>query len=256
MSTGFGIISNIIVVLTILVFPLSDFVVAEELDSTGNNPTTNEKNLQSTLTELWNQLNQSGGFAQWLIFFVLLATAITIMIQISNQTRAMKAENYFKIVERLTDNDFLESYEKIKTIFRLSPTLLQKSDSQLPLDLKIHVSKVKETYQAIGSIIYSEVVDEFLFLFAYSLNGRDAWLMLEENVTKTNEEIKKEQLVEEMYHVFFKYLGSMCLFWRSHSPYTRRYLANTRIVSVKPNSVYFIIRTYILKLFRKETPWM
>lgn len=227
-----------------------DEISTEEITSNHTGDTT-----QTSFPEPWNTLNQTGDLAQWVIALVLGITAIVILVQIKNQTRAKKVENYLKVVELLGSKEFSESYEEIKILFKTSPSLLNRSDSQLPINLKPHVSKIKETYQAIGSMIYSGMVDEYLFLFAFSLNGRDAWHMLKENVNKTNDEINKEQLNEEMYHSFFKYVGIMCIFWRSFSSRSRLFLLNNGILSVKPNSLLFDIITTFRKLLKKDIPW-
>ena len=257
------ILSSSAIVLVLFLVPSSFILItaeeseinSEQIPPQTNNISVEEDSSQIILPEPLKTLNQIGGLAQWAIVIVLSLTAIVIIIQIRNQTKVNRGQNYLKMIGLLNDIHFLESLEELKRINKVNPNLLQKSDSQLPIKLKKQFSKVRNTYQAIGSMIYDRMVNDFLFLFAYSLDVKDSWLMLKENVEKTNEEIKKEQLSEETYFVFFRYIREMSLFWRCLSPHTRLFLRDLNIFSVNPNSFLFVSITFILKLLRKDTPW-
>lgn len=195
--------------------------------------------------------NETGDLAQWLIVAVLFVSAIFILWQVREQTHARKGENFFKVTQKLDEDIFRKSrdilYEYSSSKDGKKRSLLNLADSEIPPEILEHVSRVRETYESVGLMIFVGMIDRLDFLLRYSKYVRDIREILKENMKKTAKERNKDKTKKERYFEFFNYLGKMSTFWTGVTEFERQCFIQFAFPLPEPEDTLFRIRNYFIK---------
>ena len=216
-------------------------------------------------SSIFEWFNQTGNLAQWIVAFILLISAILIIWQIREQTKTRKGENFIKVIEILNDDQMKQSIESIYSYSKyesleqdatghknfLGSEELKKVDLQLPKDIRESVIRVRENYHLIGTMMRTGMIDKIPFLILHSMQVRDMWSLLSENIKKIREQ-RSAGITKDPYFYGFEWLTELCIFWRSVSSFERG-LYSTIFSSFVPVPLSPIFRIRMYDIDRKKS---
>jgi len=200
---------------------------------------------------------------QWFIAIILTISAILIIWQIRVQTNAQKGANFVKVIEMLNDEKMIQSIDALYVHSRLisketdnkgKPVFtgiddLKNTDESMPVDIKNHVIKVRETYHSVGVMLSTNLFDIIPFLMLQSSQVRDMWDLLSKNIKTVREQREKNKNDAPLLRGF-EYLGELSNFWSIISYGEKSFLTNFPIFIPMPDSPLFVLRVFLYKKFQ------
>ena len=206
-----------------------------------------------TQTFSFEWFKETGDLAQWLIFVALIISAIFIFWQIKEQTHARKGENFQKIIDILSSDSHSKTVDLMYDYSRMGAgqngkktRLLHNPDSKLPSEIKDDVNRIRKNHEAVGLMVYVNMVDSLDFLLLYSTEVRDMWNILMKNMKRTTKERNKGKLKSETYFEYFDYIGKFCDYWKKLTKIERSFFKEWGFLP-NPDSWSFKIRYHFLK---------